>query len=498
MRLRETLQGNSLRDAILIAAAVFAIPILGTTENPVATIWQFLFLLVGFFYIRTGGSLALQSDNDKLPLLGWSIICLASLVHLVPFPVLWLSYLNPASAEYYRLAGLEWGFIGLSSYHSLLALTWFISLSVFVFLVYQANPELESSVGDARARSLLFESTDRFSELIRILIVCAGFFCSIGAIFLMSDTHYAQSDYLVTGSQLRISWPFANPNHLALFLNISFAVYVHCVVSFYNEIWQGDVAYENKGFKELLMDYFRRGTGPFRDSLLFFVGLILITALAFTRSRTGLVVLITTFCLIGVFVFKRFLSFRSNGFQQNKLYSRLTVIVVVALTVLGCLSVLFSGVGVDFIFGRFQAEHQRSLGERLHLLELTFLVVRDNPIFGVGVGSWHAAVQPYASDLVSNFTLDYAHNDAFQFLSEMGAFGLLGAILITICILRSSLVTLLTNPYARLEILSTLWPVLIFFAHSCTDFPFHIPGLAILFCLCLSLLLRALRTYRNT
>ena len=109
--------------------------------------------------------------------------------------------------------------------------------------------------------------------------------------------------------------------------------------------------------------------------------------------------------------------------QRKKLVLRGALIVVAILLVI---SLFFVGpAGRQQVDTRLQESVTPDLGMagRVDLWTDTFKMVRDFPVFGVGLGSWQDLFQRYRGGPWSPTFYREAHNDYLELLAETGALG---------------------------------------------------------------------------
>ena len=162
-----------------------------------------------------------------------------------------------------------------------------------------------------------------------------------------------------------------------------------------------------------------------RLSLLGALGFFLLLSLLLVESRTGLLVLgIYLVCLI--LGFALFLS------RRGKVLSKITILAVLGLLVLGCLSLLISEKAIDKMVKEYKiAWHALWSPDREvdsfrfnHGPKIVVNLIKDKPITGWGWGSYHYAMKRYAPKYIGEHVItQYAHCDWLQFLAELGVIG---------------------------------------------------------------------------
>ncbi len=206
--------------------------------------------------------------------------------------------------------------------------------------------------------------------------------------------------------------------------------------------------------------------------------IVMALAIIFSKSRSGIFLLILTFLLIFQFLV---LNFKRSSYRKRMIarYLKITflVITIVALYI-----------GIEGVIKRFSME--RFLHEyRPIFWSQTVRIVEDFPLFGSGLGTFESLYPAYAKSSVPA-PLSHAHNDYLEYLSELGLFGLiflLGGIIALF--VRAFLVwRKRTHPFVKGLGLGGFIAIILLLFHSITDFNLHIPANMILFAVVLSLL----------
>ncbi|MGO9604262.1 MAG: O-antigen ligase family protein [Candidatus Binataceae bacterium] len=136
--------------------------------------------------------------------------------------------------------------------------------------------------------------------------------------------------------------------------------------------------------------------------------------------------------------------------------------------------------------------HDASVAARFMIWRDSFGMIRDFPIFGVGLGGWPVIFPRYQSGPWFPLVYRQAHNDYVQLIAETGLLGLALVvwILVPVCKRLSA---------ARRDLAPENWPLFAALVsalpamavHEFFDFCFHIPANAILFTLLVALAVRA-------
>lgn len=118
---------------------------------------------------------------------------------------------------------------------------------------------------------------------------------------------------------------------------------------------------------------------------------------------------------------------------------------------------------------------------RAHFWSMTLEIIRDNPVIGVGLGSYGLAYTQYDSRN-GLFRLEQAHNDYLQVMSDAGIIGVLLALFFIIALFRMGFARRETDDVFRRGVatgaLAGCFAVLV---HSFFDFTLHTTANALLF-----------------
>ena len=159
---------------------------------------------------------------------------------------------------------------------------------------------------------------------------------------------------------------------------------------------------------------------------LLFVVFTALVSVFLSGSRAGLISLAVEFAILGLVIL-------FTGTEHKHV---LVVGILVAALAVG----FFYWLDPGDVWGRWKQMATRpelALGDRQKIAEDSFLMCRDHLAHGVGLGAFEVAYTPYQS-VVTDLTIDYAHNDYLQFLAETGIWGwLLAPLAITIFVVLS-------------------------------------------------------------
>lgn len=213
-------------------------------------------------------------------------------------------------------------------------------------------------------------------------------------------------------------------------------------------------------------------------SLLVSLGVIVMAvAVIFSKSRSGLFLLIFSFILFFglTIVFFRKTEHQKKG-ARNFIAAVFIVIVFVSLYV-----------GIDATIERFALDRLLREGRPTYWKN-TVGIFADYPLLGTGLGTF-PSLYPDKEAEETLIRLYHAHNDFLEYLSELGIVGmllLLGGVLFLL--IKSFLVWIeRRRPEVKGLGLGGIVAIICILIHSLTDFNLHIPANMLLFTVVLSL-----------
>ena len=218
------------------------------------------------------------------------------------------------------------------------------------------------------------------------------------------------------------------------------------------------------GWKELIVSPLSSNRlGDMAVFVLIAIGLI------FSRSRMGLVATAAGAVLVAII-----------AFLQTRRRSTL-VIAFLALTI--PLGYSF-WIGLDPVVERFQELNQESgsEGDRLPIWSDTVALIRDYPLVGTGLGTYHWASLHYQSHMLDIY-YDHAHNDYLEFAADIGiptALLLFGGLwILAVSVARKAPV--LERTKDRILAAGCAGAMAALLTHSIADFDLQIPANAYIF-----------------
>jgi len=276
---------------------------------------------------------------------------------------------------------------------------------------------------------------------------------------------YKKIDYLdsVTGT-------FVNRNHLSGYLEMMIPLALGLIIARIDLFSLAGLKWRNK-----LLRLSEKGLST---NLLMSLGIIVMSlAIIFSKSRSGIFLLVFTFILFfGLTV----LYFKGTLHQKKGIKNVLRIVFLIIFFIS-----LY--IGIDSTVERF------SLDELLQEKRPTYWantmgLFSEFPLFGTGLGTFASLYPDYEEGGVP-VRIFHAHNDYLEYLSELGIVGmslLLGGILFMVI---NSFIIWRVRRYPLVKGLSLggIVAAICILIHSITDFNLHIPANMMLFSVVLSL-----------
>ncbi|MBM3305306.1 MAG: hypothetical protein FJY79_05105 [Candidatus Aminicenantes bacterium] len=403
-----------------------------------------------------GASSALRFPLALKVLLG--VFLAVSLLQVVPLPAGLVKVLSPRAFAIHRSLAVDgiaaaapaWMPLSLSPAASLSKLVLTLCYGLFAFLVFRT----------ARTRRRL--------EILVLVILGSALF---QAFYGMAETFSGHE--MILGRPKRynlgsVTGTFVNRNHFAGFLEMAFPL--------------------SLGYLLVKARYFQMERGlSLRRRILWFgqenlqwtflyalASVFIGVGLVFSKSRSGIMILLLTVLLAGVAaVAWRGLSDEESGARRR--FGRL---------VLGVFAVVLAAAlyfGIGPIIARF-AESDISKDARRTFYRTTARMIGDYPLFGTGKGSFPHAYAMY-EEVDDRLRLSFAHNDFLEFAAENGLPGgaALAAAGIGLAVVLAGLWRRRRSNFAKGIGLGALLGVTAILVHGLSDFNLQITANAVYF-----------------
>lgn len=520
---KETLPWPERRSLQIVCALLLVFPLF-FGGNQDAAVFAVQVLLFGSAGLVAGalltGKTALLADYS-LGTLGSRLAVLAGIfsllvtLQLLVLPLGILELVSGSAADLYARAGAAVGAISVERAATLSGLVQFAAFTV-CGLWLMALPRRDTVTSFSaksgrkrvRVRNQLLERARKIDSAVDLLqraIVLAGVVFSVIALghlaFGSSSLFGLFAPERGGASPSRAHWPFVNPNHMAVFLEIAlmtaFARLLRLTqLSSLRSATSGD----GRRFTSRVFQNPEK-LGHHTSALLGVFVMLLCGIL--TLSRMGGTLLVLGMVLLWA-VFKRNqfdLGLRSISPRRRRRHQEPPLVRALrkfakpfgALLVV-LLVLFFAGQsGRDRLAKRIEYGLTPNVNEtRVELNFVSLEVLAEYPLLGIGLGNWHRGAAKHVSRELAGYRLDYAHNEYLQLAAELGAFGLLVAIVVIGSLIAVSRRALRSCDVAsdRMLLWGSAAAVALPLVHSTVDFPLHIPGLVLAFVVALAIHVR--------
>ena len=268
-----------------------------------------------------------------------------------------------------------------------------------------------------------------------------------------------------------VSGTFVNRNHLSGYLEMIIPLAIGLIIA---RISLSSLA--GLKWREKVLRLSERGVAI---NLLITAGIIVMAlAIIFSKSRSGVFLLVFTFIL---FFELTILYFSKMTHQQKgiKNFLKVSFLIIILVSLY---------VGIDATIERFALDKLRvDEGRPVYWSNVTS-IIGDYPLFGTGLGTFGSVYSAY-DEGVKDLRLSHAHNDYLEYLSELGILGLImlfGGI--AFMVVSSFLIwRVRRHPEVKGLALGGIVAIAAILIHSIADFNLHIPANMVLFSVVLSM-----------
>ena len=380
-------------------------------------------------------------------------------VQIIPFPKFLIKIFSPSAYNFQKLYAVD--FLKLK----------FMSFSIIPSFTFQKVLELLTYF---LLGFLVVKTVTKRYQILRIfsVVICMGIFEAFYGLFELYNKSprilfYKKIYYLdsVTGT-------FVNQNHLSGYMEMIIPLAIGLIIARIDLF-----SSSNLTWREKLLRLQERGLST---NLLVSFGIVLMAiAIIFSKSRSGVFILIFTFIL--------FFGLTTNYFEIYRFRKKwIKNFLMVAFLLILFISLY---IGIDATLERFSLDKLLHDGRPSYWAN-TLRTFSDFPLFGTGLGTF-GALSPNLEGESGPVSLVHAHNDYLEYLSELGLVGfslLLGGILfvgvISFLIWRTR-----RHPEVKGLALGGIVSLICILIHSITDFNLHIPANMVLFSVVLPLTL---------
>jgi O-antigen ligase len=259
---------------------------------------------------------------------------------------------------------------------------------------------------------------------------------------------------------------FVNRNHYAAYLVLCLSVGIGVLIANLTGV-------VSRTWRQLARNIIALILGP--RMLLRLALVVMVIALVLTRSRMG-----------NMSFFASLLAAGAIGLAFSKRATRSMVVLIASLVVID-IFIVGTYFGVERVVERI-GETRLETEDRDEIAQSALALWRDYPVFGSGLGSFHAVIPRYWGD-IPGAPYTHAHNDYLQFAGEVGAIGtaLLGALLLASLLAALRAQQVRSDPLMRGMSFGSLMGIVALMIHSAVDFGLQIPAIALTFMLVLAL-----------
>jgi hypothetical protein len=319
---------------------------------------------------------------------------------------------------------------------------------------------------------LIIKTVVRRKQIMRVFyfLVGMGIFQAFYGMFELYNPaprvlFYKKLHYLdcVTGT-------FVNRNHLSGYLEMVIPLAIGLILARTDFFALAGMKWR----KKLLMVSER---GAYKNILLALGVILMALAVIFSKSRSGVFLLILTFILIFGMI-ALFYGTIKREFKWIKDFFRVVFLIIMVVAVY---------IGIDSMIERFAMD--RILHDvRPVVWSNTTGIIGDFPVMGSGLGTFQALYPAYEESSTPPL-FEHAHNDYLEYMAELGGMGFLlllggiGAMLVFSFLVWQ----VRQHPAVRGLALGGMVAVVAMLLHSITDFNLHIPANMMLFVVVLSL-----------
>ncbi|MBZ5513991.1 MAG: O-antigen ligase family protein [Acidobacteriia bacterium] len=394
-----------------------------------------------------------QRGEIRLALPVWPILfVLLVVLQVVPLPTALAGRLSPGRLEDFKLAGATPSWTTLSVYpHATL-------VTLMRLLAYLCAFVLAASAFDFRKRR---------STLLRVLILLGCFEAAYGIVQYVTGWQKIFT-YTKKFDLEEATGTFINRNHFAGFLELVLP-FVLAYAFYHFQAWSLRRYSGESGRSS------GRG-GPAQVLFFAFLTVFLVVAVIFSRSRMG--ILVTAFALMAVALL-----------AQLRVGGRVWVLGI--LLFIGCVVGYGLWIGLGPVLARFELVGEPGylrIEGRLSIWADVLRLIRQSPPLGFGLGTFEVVYRGYQTATV-NFSVEHAHNDYLEFVSDTGIVGAVLLFLPIFYLLARMVISFLDDPrtYRRAVTLGCIGSTLAILLHSVTDFNLQIPANALVFAVVLGI-----------
>lgn len=319
---------------------------------------------------------------------------------------------------------------------------------------------------------LIVRTVTERRQLIRIFYVLIGMgtFQALYGLFELYNKNPRILFYEKMYSLDSVTGTFVNRNHFSGYMEMIIPLAVGLMVARVDFPSLMDLRWRDR--------FLRLSEKKWAMSFLVSLGILVMSvAVVFSKSRSGLFLVVFSFILF----FGLMLQFFRGTEDQKKKTKKIIAIAFLAIVFLSLY------IGIEATIERFALDKLLREGRPTYWAN-TAEIFKDNPLVGTGLGTF-PSLYPDREEGETLIRLYHAHNDYLEYLSELGIVGmllLLGGILY---MLVKSFLVWRGRRQSGIKALGLggIVAIVCILIHSLTDFNLHIPANMLLFSVVLSL-----------
>ena len=368
-------------------------------------------------------------------------------VQLLPLPTPLVRSLQPARFQVPSAHQDATAHLALSIYPHATMLLW------IRFLAYFAAFILAVQLFDSRRRSSLLVRTLIGLGLMEAVYGSVEYLTGQEKIFTYTKQYY---NGMATGT-------FINHNHFAGFIEMTMPFLIGAAL-YYFQVWQENHRRRHFSSKQ------PGASAGFQALVYAFLVIVMLAALIFSRSRSGILAALISLVLVGLLA---------------QLRVRRTTWLVGLLIFMGVAVGYGLWIGLGPVLARFEAlglgKQEFDIATRLAFSKDTLGLIRDYRWTGTGLGTFALAFRHYQTAM-AQYYVEHVHNDYLEFAAETGVPGAALLFLPIVYLLVRMVVVFIRDPrrYRSSVILGCIGSVLAILIHSGTDFNLQIPANALI------------------
>jgi O-antigen ligase len=457
-----------VRDRICLGAIEYGLlGILVFSPLPAASVNEWSRLVIELAALLMLGAYAAMATRPSVhPLLEEAVgkprlliiwLFLFWLIQFIPFPKAIVRLLSPGAYNFRALYSLDFSKVRFLSFSLIPSVTFQRGLEILTYFL----------IG-----FLVFKTVSGRRQIQRLLVAltAVGAFEAVYGFFELHRKNPHILFYRKVDNLDSVTGTFVNRNHFSGFLEMIIPLAIGLLIS------RIDFSYARRaGWRKRILRFSEKGLAG--NLFLLFAIILMSLGVAYSKSRSGVFILIFTFIL---FVGLMTIFSGMSSIPQKKIRSALRAVFLLIIAM--CLYL-----GMDATLQRFSLDKILREGRPTYWAK-TLMMFADRPLFGSGLGTFGYLYPPMEGENGPVY-LEHAHNDYLEYLAELGFLGfipLLGGILFIVVISFLAWRTRKSPEVAGLA-LGGLISVANILLHSLTDFNLHIPANMVLFSIVLPL-----------